>query len=159
MVSRRASWQVANVDDGAMNVPSSMGAGASGESCRELPGEAAPRRAVAVDDNPAFLRLLARELVRLGFEVVAQFEDGASAVQKLEGLGADLVLVDLEMPGMTGVELVRRIRSEPNPPRVVVVTSHGEEIYRSMCRDLGVDGFVTKIELLRELEPTLRRLF
>ena len=75
-------------------------------------------RVLAVDDDPAYLRYVKVVLTRAGFEVEGEL-DGQSAIDRLLRDGQfDLLLIDLAMPGMDGIETVRRIQTEGRLPRL-----------------------------------------
>jgi DNA-binding NtrC family response regulator len=79
---------------------------------------------LVVDDEPSF-RALLRDILEEAGHAVTEARDGAEALAFLERGGFDVVLTDRQMPKVDGLELVRRIRSRPSPPPVVVLTAHG----------------------------------
>ena len=89
------------------------------------PAEGRPR-ALVVDDDPG-VRYTLREILESEGLEVEEAEDGVRALERLEPFQPDLVLADLRMPRMDGMELLRRIGSGPAAPRVVLVTAHGSE--------------------------------
>ena len=78
-----------------------------------------------------------------------------------EGLAyrPDLVLVDLSMPGMGGIEVASRLKAQPDPPRVAIVTMHDSPSHRAAAAAAGADGFVSKLAFNAEVFPLIRRLF
>src|SRR3954454_9153812 len=80
-------------------------------------------RVVLADDHPAVLLAVARFLSENGFDVVATAADGAEALDAVERLAPDLALVDLRMPRLDGVELVRQLRARCPGTRVAVYTA------------------------------------
>jgi two-component system chemotaxis response regulator CheY len=113
------------------------------------------RRAIAVDDGKTIRVLLARMLAGLGFEV-AEAEDGDTALEVIQREGPfELALVDWHMPRLDGLELVRRMRSDPRSActRILMLTT--ESTQRSVERALaaGADEFLMKpftLEMMRE---------
>ncbi|HET9960457.1 MAG TPA: response regulator [Polyangiaceae bacterium] len=101
-----------------------------------------------VDDSPTMRRLLARaiESSNLVVEKIVEAENGASALDVLRRSWVDLVVTDLNMPVMTGPELLRRMRAHAGLRRVpvVVVSTDGTEARRQELEALGVKGFVKK---------------
>jgi DNA-binding NarL/FixJ family response regulator len=117
-------------------------------------------RTLLVDDSPAFLSSLRWFLanhprVRV-VGVALSARDGVSEMVRLQ---PDLVLLDLVMPGMSGLEALRWIKAVPDPPRVVVLTFQDEPGFRDRAMALGADGFVTKAEMARYLIPAVEALF
>jgi DNA-binding NarL/FixJ family response regulator len=102
---------------------------------------------LAVDDQPIFLRT-ARSLIAAtpGFEQVGEAASGEEAIELAELLNPDLVLVDVRMPGMDGIETARRLTSrDPHP--VVVLISLEEMPEASEASDTGVAACMRKQEL------------
>jgi DNA-binding NarL/FixJ family response regulator len=107
----------------------------------------APVRVLAVDDQPIFLRTL-RQLVAAapGFELVGEAQSGAEALDRAADLHPDLVLLDVRMPGMDGVETARRLLAAEEPTAVVLI-SLDPLPDPDAVRDLRVAGFLPKQEL------------
>lgn len=116
-----------------------------------------PVRVVIIDDQAPF-REAARLVVELadGFEVVGEAASGEEGVALVAEHVPDLVLVDLAMPGIDGMEATRQIRALPNPARVVVLLStYDPDEHRERAREAGAYDFVAKgsftPDLLEEL--------
>jgi DNA-binding NarL/FixJ family response regulator len=109
-------------------------------------------RAIVVDDHPAF-RASARRLLEVsGFEVVAEAGDGASALELTRELEPDVLLLDLALPDMSGLEVAEELRGET---AIVLVSSRDPaDLGRRVDRS-GVRGFISKDRLTEE---TLREL-
>ncbi|MCP4516579.1 MAG: response regulator transcription factor, partial [Delftia sp.] len=71
----------------------------------------------------------------------------------------DLVLMDLAMPGMSGLEATRQIKARPSGPRVIILTLYDSPEYRAAAQELGADGFVIKSEFFDQLQPAIHTLF
>ncbi len=113
-----------------------------------------------VDDSVAFLASLRRFLAdHSRVRVIGAATSGQEGIAETARLRPDLVLLDLVMPGMTGLEALRRIKAVPDPPRVVVLTFQDESGFRERTMALGADGFVTKAEMARHLLPAIEVLF
>jgi DNA-binding LytR/AlgR family response regulator len=85
----------------------------------------APLRTLIVDDEPIARKILREELNSLeGVEIVGEAENGASALEKISRHRPDLVLLDLQMPGMGGIEVVRNLRRGTHMPVIVIVTAY-----------------------------------
>ena len=118
-----------------------------------------PITVLAVDDLPQNLRLLDAVLSPRGYRVVTA-SSGEEALEVLPTIGADLVLVDIVMPGIDGYEVCRRIRQTQQIP-VIMLTARGDEADRVVGLELGADDYVPKPfsprELLARLRAVLRR--
>lgn len=117
-------------------------------------------RALLVDDNPEFLAFASRYLAADDcIAVTATARDGAEALELAAKLNPDLVLVDLAMPAMSGLEVARRLKKRPGGPRVVILTMYDNPQYVEEASRVGADGFVTKAELDEKLLPVIHALF
>ena len=98
-----------------------------------------------VDDQLPF-REASRMVVDMtdGFEVSGEAENGEQAIALVEELKPDLVLMDVQMPGIDGIEATRRVTSSPNPPVVVVMSTHESSEYVDVALAAGAVGFVPK---------------
>lgn len=111
-------------------------------------------RILVVDDEQSYRDALAYMLEREGFEV-AQASDGRSALEEFDRLGADLVLLDLMMPGMSGAETFSQLRQRGNAP-VIMVSARDSEVDKIVGLELGADDYVTKPYSPRELVARIR---
>lgn len=119
--------------------------------------QAAPLTVLLVDDNQTFLTAIRQFLDRLGHvRIVAQALDGMSALAKWRQHRPALVLLDIAMPGMNGLELARALLQEATPPQLVFLSLHDNREYRAAARELGAD-FVSKADFVTELLPLLAR--
>jgi DNA-binding NarL/FixJ family response regulator len=104
-----------------------------------------PVRVLMVDDQPlvrAGLRVVLS--VDPAIEIVGECADGRDALERLPLLPADLVVMDVRMPGMDGAEATRRLRERPGAPPVLVLTTFGDEEVLSAALRAGAAGFVLK---------------
>ncbi len=109
------------------------------------------RKILVVDDSPLTRELLSSLLEAVGYEIV-NANDGAEALERLGREAVDLVVTDLEMPRIDGLELTRRVKSHPTLQSlpVVIVTTRGSETDRRKGMDAGADGYITKGDLVRQ---------
>ena len=116
-------------------------------------------RVLVVDDEPHLLRTLAINL-RAREYTVETAGDGRSALQALHDGGADVVILDLGLPDLDGVEVLRRIRESFDVP-VIVLSARTDSVDKVEALDLGADDYVTKPfamdELLARIRVALRR--
>jgi DNA-binding NarL/FixJ family response regulator len=106
-----------------------------------------PCSVLIVDDHPGFRARARALLAAAGYQVVGEAPDGESAVSVARDLSPDVVLLDVQLPDITGFEVVRRVRSEPNPPLVVLISSREASDYGSRIGRSGALGFISKSEL------------
>ena len=112
---------------------------------------------LVVDDEPIVREVLSRYLVREGFDVEAA-EDGERALSAVERARPDVVILDLMLPHIEGLEVFRRIRDAvPAPfPAVIMLTAKGEETDRIVGLELGADDYITKPFSPREVVARVR---
>lgn len=116
-------------------------------------------RILIVEDEPALSEPLSYLLTREGYETTV-VDDGLAAVSTFEQSGADLVLLDLMLPGMSGTEVCRELRQRSNVP-IIMLTAKDSEVDIVVGLELGADDYVTKPystrELLARIRAVLRR--
>ena len=117
-------------------------------------------RTLMVDDHAAFLDELAHFLAEnRETDVVGRASSGEEALEQTKALQPDLVLMDLAMPDMGGLEATRRLKTETGAPRVIMLSLHKHPLYRLAALDAGADGFIPKSELGAALLPMIHSLF
>jgi DNA-binding NarL/FixJ family response regulator len=100
-----------------------------------------------VDDHPSF-RASARALLEAeGFEVVGEASDGESAIAAAGALHPDVVLLDVQLPDLTGFEVAAQLTGNGSAPSVVLVSSRDGSDYGPLVEQSGARGFVPKAEL------------
>lgn len=116
-------------------------------------------RLLIVDDHPIFRRGL-REIIEehKTFEVVGEAPDGAVALQMVNELKPDIVLMDVDMPQMNGIELARTLRKDQNPVQIVFLTMYGDEDMFNAAFDIGVKGYVLKDNAGEDIITALSRV-
>jgi DNA-binding NarL/FixJ family response regulator len=119
-----------------------------------------PVRTLLVDDSLAFLESAARFLHDNDrIEIVGRAFSGREAVEQVTQLRPDLVLMDLAMPDMNGLEATTLIKPQPNAPYIVILTLSDSKEYRVAATAAGADGFVTKSDFGVALLPLIESLF
>ena len=113
----------------------------AGEGQKEL-----PLTILIVEDHAAVRRLLRRELEALAAEVV-ECENGAEAASTYARVQPDVVLMDIQMPGMNGLVATKRIKKADAGARVIIVTDYDQIEFRTAAAEAGACGYVTKTDL------------
>jgi two-component system, OmpR family, response regulator RegX3 len=111
-------------------------------------------RVLVVEDEESISDALSFMLRKEGFEVVVA-GDGPSALEEFDRTGADIVLLDLMLPGTPGTEVCRSLRARSNVP-VIMLTAKDSEIDKVVGLELGADDYVTKPFSMRELVARIR---
>jgi two-component system alkaline phosphatase synthesis response regulator PhoP len=118
------------------------------------------RRILVVEDDRTLRQALSFNLTREGFEVTSA-PDGEAALVAARGQRLDLILLDLMLPAMSGLEVLRVLRREGVATPVIILSAKGDEIDRVVGLKVGADDYVTKPfsrpELLARIEAVLRR--
>jgi two-component system response regulator RegX3 len=109
---------------------------------------------LVVEDEEAFIEALTVGLRREGFRVEA-VRDGVAALEALDRVNPDLVLLDVMLPRMSGIDVCRQIRQRSQVP-IIMVTAKGSEIDTVVGLEVGADDYVTKPYRLRELVARMR---
>ena len=114
---------------------------------------------MVVEDEASFSEALAYVLGKEGFEVVVA-DTGDGAITTFDRVGADLVLLDLMLPGLSGTEVCKQLRSRSNVP-IIMLTAKDTEVDKVVGLELGADDYVTKpyskAELVARIRAVLRR--
>ncbi|HEY4899161.1 MAG TPA: response regulator transcription factor [Candidatus Nanopelagicaceae bacterium] len=109
---------------------------------------------LVVEDEASFSDALAYLLGREGFDVSVA-DSGTRAIEEFDRHGADLILLDLMLPGLPGTEVCRQIRTRSNVP-VIMLTAKDTEVDKVVGLELGADDYVTKPYSTRELVARIR---
>jgi two-component system response regulator ResD len=116
---------------------------------------------LVVEDEPTIADVVVRYLRRAGYDAGVA-GDGGGALRSAQERRPDLVVLDLMLPGMDGLEVMRRLRAAGDPPAIILLTAKGEEIDRVMGLRLGADDYVVKpfspAELVARVGAVLRRV-
>jgi DNA-binding NarL/FixJ family response regulator len=120
-----------------------------------------PIRVLLVDDNPTFLRIAARFLREHcdgELEVVGALCGGQAAVEEAPKLRPQVILLDLAMSDLHGLEAIPLLRAELPEVGIIALTLLDTEGYRQAAQAAGADGFVAKATMSTDLLPTIRRV-
>jgi DNA-binding NarL/FixJ family response regulator len=115
-------------------------------------------RVLVVDDTDHVRRMLVEMLTLDGFEVVGEATDGEHAVHAAAEVNPQVIVMDLRMPGVDGIEATRRIKATRPDQVVILYTAYLDAVIEEEARRAGVTVCLGKIEGLQELERELSRL-
>ena len=111
-------------------------------------------RLILVDDNPEFLERT-RTLLLQDFNVIASFEDGHALLNAWSTLKPDVVITDISMPPLCGLEMARRLMEQGYPGSIVFLTIHNDRDFVGAALTAGASGYVLKSHMSSELIPAL----
>lgn len=103
-----------------------------------------PARILVVDDNESVRKALSRLLTREQYVVCGESVDGIDAIEATRRLRPDLIIMDLSMSGMSGMDAAREIRQESRAPSIILMTEPDPEIMAA-ARRVGIRGIVSKV--------------
>jgi len=115
-------------------------------------------RLFLADDHPDFLKL-EMAFLKPHFELIGTAADGASLVSEVLRLRPDVVVVDITMPVVSGIEAVRQLVQSGSTAKFVFLTIHCSEEYVHACLEQGARGFVTKSRMKAHLIPAIYAVF
>lgn len=115
------------------------------------------KRIAVVDDEERIVELIRMYLVKEGYQV-AGFNDGLALLNGFKGLEPDLIVLDIGLPGMDGLEICREIRKLSEVP-IIFVTARDEEIDRILGLEIGGDDYLSKPFSPRELTARIKNIF
>jgi DNA-binding response OmpR family regulator len=124
---------------------------------RERPGVARPPRVAIVEDEETVREGVTFALRRQGYDVVA-FDDGQTASDALEREWPDVVVLDITLPRMDGLEICKRLRARSATLPIIFLTSRDDEIDRVLGLELGADDYMCKPFSMRELLARIKGL-
>lgn len=117
-------------------------------------------RTIVADDSPEFLKMLGAFLqAQPELEIVGWGKHGQDVMALAEWLEPELVVLDMEMPVMTGLRAAELLRIQRPGLRIIIVSVNDSATWREECRRVGVDVFMTKHRLAGELPKQINRLF
>jgi DNA-binding NarL/FixJ family response regulator len=112
-----------------------------------------------VDDHEGFINAAVRHLRRLDWvDIVGSAGNGIEAIAQCEALRPDVVLMDLAMPEMGGLQATRLIKAQDAPPFVVIASHFDDAEHREHALRAGADAFVSKLSYIHDVMPLLEKL-
>lgn len=117
-------------------------------------------KTLLVDDSKIFLESVEYYLSTFPhMNIVGKATSGAEALEKIAQHRPDLVLMDLEMPDMNGLEATRKVKLNSSAPFVIIVSYHNGDEYQSMAKEAGADGFISKDSFAMSVLPLIESIF
>ena len=116
-----------------------------------------PKKILIVDDEPAIVKGLSFSLKQDGYDIDAAY-DGEEAIEKFNSDSYDLIVLDVMLPKMDGLEVLQRIREKSKVP-VIMLTAKGEDMDKILGLDYGADDYMTKPFNILELKARIKAVF
>ncbi len=116
------------------------------------------RKILVIEDNQDLARLLELHLHDLSYDVDLAF-DGNAGWAQIASTPYDLIMLDLMLPGIDGLEICRRVRAQPSYTPILMLTSKSTELDRVLGLEIGADDYVTKPFSIRELMARVKAIF
>ena len=111
-----------------------------------------------IEDDPDIVQLLLLHFVEPAYQIVT-CSNGAKAVENLRSNSYDLIILDIMLPGLDGLEVCKAIRNNKVLTPIIMLTSRAEEIDKVLALELGADDYVTKPFSVRELMARVKAIF
>ncbi|HVI26034.1 MAG TPA: response regulator transcription factor [Xanthomonadaceae bacterium] len=116
-------------------------------------------RILLVDDHPGFINAAVRHLRKLDWvEIAGMAGNGIEAITQCEALRPDVVLMDLAMPEMGGLQATRLIKAQDSAPFIVIASHFDDAEHREHTLRAGADAFVSKLAYIHDVMPILERV-
>lgn len=115
-------------------------------------------RILVADDHPLLLKGLVSELKTKKYNVVAEAVNGIEALDLIVSKKPDIAILDIEMPLLSGIEVLKKARESEVKTRFVILTSHKEEGFIYKAKQLGIDGYLLKEEPFSEIETCIQKV-
>ncbi|MBW2144830.1 MAG: response regulator, partial [Deltaproteobacteria bacterium] len=115
-----------------------------------------PSKILLVDDEREFVQTLSERLLMRDMGSAVTY-DGESALELVKEDEPDVMILDLKMPGIDGIEVLRRIKETQPEIEVIILTGHGCEADRKICMDLGAFAYLHKPVDINELSDTIKK--
>ncbi|MCR0997798.1 response regulator [Serratia rubidaea] len=111
-----------------------------------------------VDDHPVARLAVKMLLEQAQLSIIGETDDGLEALRLTKQLAPDLVVVDIDIPSLNGIEVVQRLRKHGYSGGILVLTGKDDSHYVKRCANAGADGFISKRNNLTELQDAVRAL-
>lgn len=112
---------------------------------------------IIADDHPIFRRGLRGVIeTESNFNVVAEADDGAAAFNLIQSLKPDVAVLDVNMPEMTGIDVVRKLQTERSDVKIIFLTMHRDEEFFNTAMDLGALGYILKDSAVTDIVACIK---
>jgi|AMZC01.1.fsa_nt_AMZC01005328.1_9 DNA-binding NarL/FixJ family response regulator len=118
-----------------------------------------PIRVILADDHQVVRHGIKQFLATAGIEVVAEAEDGTQALRLIEQHQPDVAVLDIQMPGYSGIEVARRVRASKWPVGLLILTAFDDDPFVVAALEAGVNGFVLKTADMEEIIAAVRAVY
>ncbi|GAB4420441.1 MAG: response regulator transcription factor [Anaerolineae bacterium] len=118
-----------------------------------------PIRVILADDHQVVRHGIKQFLATAGIEVVAEAEDGTQALRLIEQYQPDVVVLDIQMPGYSGIEVARRVRASQWPVGLLILTAFDDDPFIVAALEAGVNGFVLKTADMEEIIAAVQAVY
>lgn len=116
------------------------------------------KKILVADDSSTMRNFLRRTLTKSGYEVVGEADDGFKAIELYEKLRPDLLIVDVIMPELSGLEVVRQIIELNADAKIIVCTSMGQHYHREEAVKSGISGYIVKPFVPEEIIEAVEKI-
>ncbi|MEC4005902.1 response regulator transcription factor [Flavobacterium sp. SUN052] len=110
------------------------------------------------DDHPITLNGIKQYVENIGYQVICTCQNGNEAFENIKNLNPDYVILDLNMPGMNGLEVLEKVRVDDQTTKIVLYTMYHEKSFLTKATKLGVNGYLLKDFALEELSSCLEKV-
>lgn len=114
---------------------------------------------IVADDHPLLLKGLVEELIEYGYHVLESVVDGIKAFNSIVEHAPDIAILDVEMPFLTGFEVIQKCREQECETKFIILTSHKEEGYIVKAQKLNISGYILKDEDSKELHKCIKSVY
>ena len=114
-----------------------------------------PPGLVIADDDPAMREILHALIDSLGARVLAEADNGQSAIEEVQRVKPDILLLDVSMPVMSGFAAARFLREHEPQLLILIVSQYHERAYAQEALDMGISGYIMKASLASDLGPAI----
>lgn len=113
---------------------------------------------IVADDHPILLNGLVNELTDYGYIIIAKAENGAVALDQIKKLDPDIAILDVEMPLLTGFEVIEKCKNSSLKTKFIILTSHKEKGVIHQAKELNINGYLLKDEPFTEVHNCIQNV-